>query len=233
MKLKSAAYVTLIIGLLFIAADAQQNKSLKNSDIIRMTQKGLGENVIVKAIETSETDFDTSPDALIQLHDSKVGDKVIESMLQAQERKNKPNRSVLSNQSATEAKPEKGVSWKDMPVVKGKPIARPDTVVFGEKYPDSIYIGDDRVGWRTAQKYQKVSVKIGTQDHLNAGDYKVITIRDNEGVLETYTLKPNSLPIEVTLDISKSDVVGFVIHNFEGFLDPQYIRFIDVKFIPK
>lgn len=87
---KSPLTITLSIILLtltwMISPDtpAQTNNPLTNSDIIRMVKKGLGDNVIVGVISSSEVRFDLSVNTIIRLHDAGVSDKIIEAMQKAQ-----------------------------------------------------------------------------------------------------------------------------------------------------
>lgn len=88
MKLKNISLFLFLTALLLLPISAQQNKGiLKNADVVLMSQKGLGDDVIIKAIETSEANFATSTAALIQLHDSKVSDNIIKAMQDAQARR--------------------------------------------------------------------------------------------------------------------------------------------------
>lgn len=54
---------------------------LDNEDLVRLTAAGLTENVVVRAIELYDSDFDTSRSALLYLHERGIGAKVIETML--------------------------------------------------------------------------------------------------------------------------------------------------------
>lgn len=55
-------------------------KPLTNADIIRMAKAGFGENVILNAIQTNESRFDVSMNALFGLKDAGVSQKIIETM---------------------------------------------------------------------------------------------------------------------------------------------------------
>jgi hypothetical protein len=81
------------IGLLLAACllsgsavvTAQQAKtSMTNADVIEMVKAGLPESTVVLAIQRSQTDFDTSPQTLIQLKKQGVSQKILEAMLQPQ-----------------------------------------------------------------------------------------------------------------------------------------------------
>ena len=63
---------------------AQTQKTLTNADIVTMTKEGFDSNLIVKDIQSSETEFDVSPQALIDLKNSGVTQSVMEAMLVAQ-----------------------------------------------------------------------------------------------------------------------------------------------------
>jgi hypothetical protein len=76
-----------IFALIFIwlpAAFSQTKKPLSNADILEMTKQGFEPPVIVTLIQTSETDFDVSTQALVDLKNSGVAQPVLEAMLAAQ-----------------------------------------------------------------------------------------------------------------------------------------------------
>ena len=58
----------------------EQKKSLTNANIIQMVKGGFGENVILNAIQTNETQFDVSINALFELKNAGVSQKIIEAM---------------------------------------------------------------------------------------------------------------------------------------------------------
>ncbi len=68
----------------FAYADRQSQQiaagAVTNTDVIYMTQNGLGEDVIINAIHTRGGQFDTSPQSLIHLKSSGVSDSVISVM---------------------------------------------------------------------------------------------------------------------------------------------------------
>lgn len=63
---------------------AQTEKTLTNADILTMTKEGFDSNLIVKEIEASPSEFDVSPQALIDLKNAGVTQSVLEAMLTAQ-----------------------------------------------------------------------------------------------------------------------------------------------------
>ncbi|WP_144059636.1 glycine zipper family protein [Rhodopirellula sallentina] len=54
-----------------------QDASLTNFDLIRMSQSGLGDSVIINTVQTRGGTFDLSPDGLINLKSNGVSDGVI------------------------------------------------------------------------------------------------------------------------------------------------------------
>ncbi|HKV25434.1 MAG TPA: hypothetical protein VJN93_12645 [Candidatus Acidoferrum sp.] len=73
--------------LLILAAGAfgwaQENKALTNKDIMDMVKQGLSDSMIVKVIQASDTNFDTSPDAMTQMQSAGASLKVMDAMLKA------------------------------------------------------------------------------------------------------------------------------------------------------
>ena len=57
-------------------------EALTNGDIVRLTQAGFGAAVLVAKIESSETAFDTSVDALLALAQDGVPEEVVAAMVQ-------------------------------------------------------------------------------------------------------------------------------------------------------
>jgi hypothetical protein len=66
------------------AAPAQQEKKpLTNADVVKLVQAGLGDDTILLAIQNSNTNFDTSPEALIDLKAKGVSPAVLNAVLKA------------------------------------------------------------------------------------------------------------------------------------------------------
>lgn len=55
--------------------------ALTNQDVIKMQKAGLAEQTILLAIKPDNAEFDTSPDALVELKNAGVSDRVIQKML--------------------------------------------------------------------------------------------------------------------------------------------------------
>ena len=65
---------------MFNAPDAAKQKPLTNADVIKMTQAGLDEDVIIGTMQANANVFDVSPDALISLKKAGVNAKVLHAM---------------------------------------------------------------------------------------------------------------------------------------------------------
>src|SRR5215475_8108018 len=63
--------------------EKKEKKPLKNSDIVQMAQNHFDDDTLLKLIEISNTDFDISGDALIDLKNQGVSSAVIRAMLEA------------------------------------------------------------------------------------------------------------------------------------------------------
>jgi hypothetical protein len=83
------------------AALAQTQKALTNADIVNLTKQGLDAGLIVKEVQSSGTDFDTTPQSLIDLKNAGVDNSVIDAMLSAQAQK--PSVSVEAVRGGTNA----------------------------------------------------------------------------------------------------------------------------------
>jgi hypothetical protein len=82
-------YRTFLLIVVFTACAVtgsfgQTQKPLTNADILNMTKQGFDSSLIVKDIQSSSSDFDTSPQALIDLKAAGVSQSVMEAMVSAQ-----------------------------------------------------------------------------------------------------------------------------------------------------
>jgi hypothetical protein len=78
---------------------AQTQKALTNVDMVTMTKDGFAPALIVKAIQSSSTNFDVSAQALVELKNAGVDQSVMEAMLTAQA--NKPSAATEAAHGAT------------------------------------------------------------------------------------------------------------------------------------
>lgn len=75
------APLLVVLPCLLIAQ--QPRAPITNADVVSMTKSGLGEQTIVLAIQQDSTNFDTSPQALVELKNAGVADGVLNAMLSA------------------------------------------------------------------------------------------------------------------------------------------------------
>lgn len=78
-------------------------KSLTNADVIRMVRGGFGESIVINAIQTNETQFDLSLDALFELKNAGVSQKVIEAMQVLQNRRQQQIQAPLNTSQSIAA----------------------------------------------------------------------------------------------------------------------------------
>jgi hypothetical protein len=106
---------SLVIALALLAACAgfAAEGPIGNADVIRMVNAGLSADVILAKIESAETDFDTSTDALVALGEAKVPESVIKAVL------------ARPGKTATAAKPEATPTATATPAASGTPGAKP------------------------------------------------------------------------------------------------------------
>jgi Flp pilus assembly protein TadD len=83
-KLRIIRFVFALTLLGAAGIGQQQKKPLTNTDVVNMVKVGLSENTIILAIQKSDTQFDTSADALIKLKRQGVPEKVIDAVLNSQ-----------------------------------------------------------------------------------------------------------------------------------------------------
>lgn len=113
--MKRAAILLLILAAFPLLAA----EPLRNTDIVKMVKGGLTPDVIMLSIETSETAFDVSPDALIALAGAGVPQEVIRAMIARQSRGERPGVQVAP---------------KAAPVIAGKSRKRFDVAIHRSKW---------------------------------------------------------------------------------------------------
>lgn len=73
--------IVLILLFAIVFKGNAQNEVLTNKTIINLSKKKLQESIIISKINSSNCQFDVSTDALIDLKDNAVSDKVVEAMI--------------------------------------------------------------------------------------------------------------------------------------------------------
>lgn len=81
--------VTIFLAILLAVvtpslAQAPANAPLTNADIVKMVKAGIPESVILRKVQMSESNFATSPNALIELKRQHVPDDVMAAMLDSE-----------------------------------------------------------------------------------------------------------------------------------------------------
>jgi hypothetical protein len=79
----------MVLGMLLALAISSSAQSaayapLTNADIVKMVKAGIPDSVILRKVQMSESDFATSPDALIELKRQHVPKEVMAAMLDSQ-----------------------------------------------------------------------------------------------------------------------------------------------------
>jgi hypothetical protein len=83
MKLRARLICVGLLVLLPSVIFAQARKPLTNEDIVSMTKQGFDAPLIEKAIQTGDTSFDLSAQALVELKNAGVSQDVMAAMLSA------------------------------------------------------------------------------------------------------------------------------------------------------
>lgn len=81
-NMKNVFLTCISFGLVTVFSSVAAMAGLTNADVIKMTNAGLSDEVIVATLQSmSDNKFDTSVDGLIALKNSKVGEAVIKAMV--------------------------------------------------------------------------------------------------------------------------------------------------------
>ncbi|HMK23091.1 MAG TPA: hypothetical protein VK466_12220, partial [Terriglobales bacterium] len=119
--------VLLLLGALNAQEEKKARKVLKNADIVLMTQNHFDDETLTKIIEVSDTDFDVSTDALVDLMKQGVSSNVCRAMLTAT-RKKRTAASASNLQAATApgSAPESGAPAQNITLPAGaSPVPAP------------------------------------------------------------------------------------------------------------
>jgi hypothetical protein len=81
MRLKVWLICICLFALMPGTIFAQTRKPLTNDDVVSMTKQGFNAPLIVKAIQTGDSNFDVSAQALVDLNNAGVSQDVMEAML--------------------------------------------------------------------------------------------------------------------------------------------------------
>jgi hypothetical protein len=117
----------LIIGLALLAVFAVAQTTMTNDSVIKMAKAGLGEDIILGAVNGQPGKYTTSADALIALKGAGVTDKVIGAMIAKASGGAAPAPSVAAAPAAVGPVNEVGVYYKKADVWTDLP---PEVVNF-------------------------------------------------------------------------------------------------------
>ena len=195
----------LVPGTIF----AQTRKPLTNDDVVSMTKQGFNAPLIVKAIQTGDSNFDVSAQALVNLKNAGVSQDVMEAMLSARGSEPSaateavhgtvtPPSGAVGDISQRTCRPHEGcllkegdqVSLKFAAAISSKTAQEGDTVEFvlddNLKVGDTIVVPKDAHALATVTNSKKAGM-MGKGGELNvqlqylvAGDNR-IRIRGTKG----------------------------------------------------
>jgi hypothetical protein len=80
-RLGQLIFLLMFLLVLPIFAQAPADYALTNADIVKMVKAGLPEDIIVREIQASRTNFGTSPSALIELKKQGASEKILGAVL--------------------------------------------------------------------------------------------------------------------------------------------------------
>ena len=147
--LRLAAILLLSPGLVF----AQSNKPLTNDDVVQMVKGGFDESTTVAAIESADTNFDNSVQALMALKAAGVSEKVISAMLAATKKK------------AEAAKPAVAAA---APAPAANPDVPEDMGVYTKLKGSLVEMYAEVVSWKSGGVGKSMLSMGMTKGHVNA-----------------------------------------------------------------
>lgn len=109
MRVRFAFTVITVLLLISGLTFAQSKKPLTNDDVVQMVKGGFDESTTIAAIEASDTDFDTSVQALMALKAAGISEKTISAMLAATKKKAEAAKGAAPASKASAAAPNPDV----------------------------------------------------------------------------------------------------------------------------
>ncbi len=95
----------LLPSLLHAQEAKQEKKVLKNADIVTMVQNHFDDETLIKIIQVSETDFDVSEDALVDLMKQNVSTPVVRAMMSSAHKQHVVKAAVSTDPAASPSNP--------------------------------------------------------------------------------------------------------------------------------
>jgi hypothetical protein len=196
--MKSLGLLALLALSIFVvpATFAQTQERLTNADIVNLTAQGFDAALIVKDIQSSSTDFDTSRQALINLKNSGVEKSVLEAMLAAQSTKltgavEAVHGGVATDPSQPSCSPKTGCLLKEGDVVALKFAADLKSKTAHEGDPVEFLLDDD--------------LKVGNSIIVPKGAHAVATVADAKKA--GMTGRPGELSVQMQYLVSGTNHV--------------------------
>ena len=190
---------------------------LTNAEILEMVKAGFAEETIVKSIQLSETRFDTSVAALVELKNAGASEKVIQAMLSP-----------------------KAAKAEENPAVPAKnPLVPDDVGIFYIKNAQLVEMRPELVGWRSGGVGK--SLLLGTKGHINGALKRPQSQNIVATPVEFIIRCPETLEIEeyqlLRLDVKKDRrefraLTGGYLHSSSG-LDKNAVEFKFEKIAPR
>lgn len=164
MRLRSYLACTLaLLAVMPLIISGQTRKPLTNDDILNMTKQGFDPSLIIKAIQSNDTHFDVSTQALVDLKSAGVSQSVMEAMLSAQS--SQPTAATPAVHGAM------NMSADGAPADPSKPICSTNGCLLREGTEVSLKFKDD-LNSKTAQDGDPVEFIL--DDDMKVGDAVVI-----------------------------------------------------------
>lgn len=113
-----------------------------NAEILEMLKAGFAEETILKSIQLSETRFDTSVAALVELKNAGASEKVVQAMLAP-----------------------KAAKAEEKPAAPKNPLVPDDVGIFYIKDAQLVDMRPELVGWRSGGVGK--ALLLGTKGHIN------------------------------------------------------------------
>jgi len=142
----STLLALVLIACIGLSAQTQKSekKRLTNADIAAMVKAGLAESTIILVIQHSESDFDTSPQALIALKNGGVSQKVLDAMLTAGAEKAAAPAGPTGTQWSRDTGGEKGGKWEMSEQVSPMDGSRTGVLILRAEQEIPTLVGLDR-----------------------------------------------------------------------------------------
>ncbi len=189
---------------------------LTNAEILEMVKAGFAEETILKSIQLSETRFDTSVAALVELKNAGASEKVIQAML---------------NPKAAKA--------EEKPAAPKNSLVPDDVGIFYIKNAQLVEMRPELVGWRSGGVGK--ALLLGTKGHINGALKGPLSQNIVATPVEFIIRCPEQLEIEeyqlLRLDVKPDRrefraLTGGFMHSSSG-LDKNAVQFKFEKIAPR